>query len=303
MAAPFCKKENNMKRRIDEKTILLTAFLFVPVLLMVAFVVYPALEMIRYSLTNWDGSSKTYEYIGLGNYLSVILKNKDIWLSLKNNLIYLILSIVFIPIEILFAVRLNGEGKSNNVFKTIFFLPYIINGVAVSYIFSYFYSSYNGGLNGILSLLGMEGLIQRWLSDPKVVNWSLAFVYVWKNIGFFIVLFLSGLQTIPEEIMDASQVDGANRAQRLVYIILPQIKSVVKIVFFMNITWCLQVFDIPFVMTSGGPGNASSTFSTYAIKTAFTFNQFGLANAMAIILMLIIVVLLTLQNRLFKEED
>lgn len=290
------------KSKIEKNTLIFT-FLFIPVLLMLLFVVYPAFEMIRYSFTDWNGASKTYSYIGIKNYLKVIFENQEIWLSLKNNLVYLIMGIIFIPIEILFAIVLNNERKKGlKIFKTLYFTPYIINGVAVSYIFSFFYSSVNGGLNGILELLGLGGLVQKWLSDPAVVNWSLAFVYVWKNFGFFVVLFIAGLQTIPKDILEAAEVDGANSYQKIRYIILANIKGVIQTVLFMNITWCMQIFDIPFVMTSGGPGNASSTFSTYAIKTAFTYNNFGLANAMAITLMFIIVILLVLQNRIFKVD-
>lgn len=292
-----------MKGSKIEKNTLLITFLFVPVLLMLAFVVYPAIEMVRYSFTNWDGASRTYDYIGIKNYIKVLFESKEVWQSFKNNMIYLIVSFAFIPIEILFAVFLNNKRKSTNVFKSIYFLPYIINGVAISYVFSYFYSSVNGGLNGILEILGLEELIQNWLSNKDIVNYSLSVVYIWRNFGFFIVLFISGLQTIPQEILEAAVVDGANSVQKFRYIVIPEIKRVIQIVVFMNITWCLQIFDIPFVMTSGGPGNASSTFSTYTIKTAFTFNNFGLANAMAVVLMCIIIVLLLLQSRLFKVED
>lgn len=292
-----------MKGTKLEKNIVLITFLFIPVVLMLAFVVYPALEMVRYSLTNWDGASRSYDYIGIRNYIKVLFGSREVWQSFKNNMIYLIVSFAFIPVEILFAVFLNNKRKSTNVFKSIYFLPYIINGVAISYVFSYFYSSANGGLNGILEILGLEGLIQNWLSNKEIVNYSLSVVYIWRNFGFFIVLFISGLQTIPQEILEAAVVDGASSVQKFRYIIIPEIKRVIQIVVFMNITWCLQIFDIPFVMTSGGPGNASSTFSTYTIKTAFTFNNFGLANAMAVVLMCIIVVMLLLQSRLFKVED
>ncbi len=288
--------------KLEKNTVLIT-FLFIPVALMLAFVVYPALEMVRYSLTNWDGASRSYDYIGIRNYVKVLFGSKEVWQSFKNNMIYLIVSFAFIPVEILFAVFLNNKCKSTNVFKSIYFLPYIINGVAISYVFSYFYSSANGGLNGILEILGLEGLIQNWLSNKEIVNYSLSVVYIWRNFGFFIVLFISGLQTIPQEILEAAVVDGASSVQKFRYIIIPEIKRVIQIVVFMNITWCLQIFDIPFVMTSGGPGNASSTFSTYTIKTAFTFNNFGLANAMAVVLMCIIVVMLLLQSQLFKVED
>lgn len=292
-----------MKGSKLEKNALLITFLFIPVVLMLAFVVFPALEMVRYSLTNWDGASRSYDYIGIRNYIKVLFESKEVWQSFKNNMIYLIVSFAFIPIEILFAVFLNNKRKSTTVFKSIYFLPYIINGVAISYVFSYFYSSVNGGLNSILEILGLEGLIQNWLSNKDIVNYSLSVVYIWRNFGFFIVLFISGLQTIPQEILEAAVVDGANSVQKFWYIIIPEIKRVIRIVVFMNIIWCLQIFDIPFVMTSGGPGNASSTFSTYTIKTAFTFNNFGLANAMAVVLMCIIIVLLLLQSKLFKVED
>lgn len=292
-----------MKGIKSDKNLILITFLFIPVLLMLAFVVYPAIEMFRYSLTNWDGASRTYDYIGLKNYAKVLFESKEVWQSFRNNMIYLVISFLFIPIEILFAVFLNSKIRGSNLFKSVYFLPYIINGVAISYVFSFFFSSVNGGLNGILELLGLENWIQNWVSNKDIVNYSLSAVYIWRNFGFFIVLFLSGLQTIPSEILEAAVVDGANSVQRFRYIVLPEIKRVIQIVVFMNITWCLQIFDIPFVMTSGGPGNASSTFSTYTIKTAFTFNNFGLANAMAVVLMCIIVVLLLLQSSLFKVED
>lgn len=291
-----------MHSREGEKRVMLICFLAIPVILMGLFVVYPAIDMILISFTDWDGSSASRKFIGLGNYIEILTLKPEVWLSLRNNLIYMILALVFIPIEILFAVMLNKTMKGLKGFKTLYFLPYIINGVAISYIFAFFYSPVNGGLNGLLTAMGLKDMIRNWLSDVKIVNYSLAVVYLWRNFGFFIVLFIAGLQTISKDIIEAAIIDGASGAQRLRYIILPGIRRVIEIVVFMNLTWCLQIFDIPFVMTSGGPGYASSTFSTYAIEAAFRYNNFGLANAMSILLVGMIVLILVTQRTLTKKE-
>lgn len=289
-----------MKSLAFQKKMLLCCFLLIPMLLMLAFVVYPAFDMVRISFTNWNGSSSQYGYIGLSNYEKALFHSPDVWLSLKNNLLYLVVSLIFVPVEIVLSVWMNAKFRGMNIFKSIVFLPYIINGVAISYMFSFFFSPENGGLNGILSLLGMDWAIQNWLSDVTIVNFSLASVFIWRNVGFFVVLFISGLQTISEDMLEAATIDGATESEKFIYIIVPNLKRTIEIVLFMNITWCLQIFDIPFIMTSGGPGHASSTFSTYAIETAFTYNNFGLANAMSIILVCIMIFVLILQKKLMN---
>lgn len=176
------------------------------------------------------------------------------------------------------------------------FLPYIINGVAIAYAFSYFFSPINGAFDAILELFNLESLIRNWLSDEKIVNYVLAFVSVWRFSGYHVILFMAALQSIPEEIEQAARVDGANEWQIFRYIQIPSIMLMVDFVLFDNIRGALQVFDIPFVMTSGGPGYASSTFTLYTIKTAFTFSNFGLAATMAVAIMVMIVIIYVIQN-------
>lgn len=146
-----------------------------------------------------------------------------------------------------------------------------------------------GGFNYILTKLGLGAFIHSWLSDPKIVNFVLAYVSVWRYMGFHIVLFMAGLASVPKDIIEAAVVDGANGWQRLRYIQVPAIRTVLDFMIFDVINGSLQMFDIPYIMTAGGPGGASNTFSIFTIDTAFKYNNFGMASAMAIVMIFMIV--------------
>lgn len=263
------------------------------------FVVYPTIQLFLNSMTSWDGISTTKDFTGLKNYSKMFFESKDVWLSLKNNSIYFFVHLLFIPLELVIAIVLDSRIKAKNFFKTITFLPYIINGVAIAYAFSFFYSPYNGALNEILKVLGMEWAIQNWLSNEHIVNYSLVAISLWKYCGFHVVLFLAALQSIPKDIIEAAVIDGANAVQKYFRIIVPSIVLVIDFVLFHNMRGALQVFDIPFLVTQGGPGYASSTFTLYTIDTAFKFNSFGMASSMGVTLLILIILLSWIQKRLF----
>ncbi|MEG0813535.1 MAG: sugar ABC transporter permease [Clostridium sp.] len=271
--------------------------LIIPILLLVAFVVFPGIDLLRMSFTDWDGQSPTSHFIALENY-KTMFHNKDLWLSLKNNGVYFCVHLLMIPVELAFAVLLTSKLRGAKFYKTMVFMPYIINGVAISYAFSYFFSPINGAFDAILNVMQMSELTRNWLSDPKIVNYVLAFVSLWRFSGYHIILFMAALQSLPQDVMEAARVDGANFWQIFKYIQVPSIMLMVDFVLFDNIRGALQVFDIPFVMTSGGPGYASSTFTLYTIDQAFTYSNFGLASTMAVAIMLMIIVIYVIQNKI-----
>lgn len=286
-----------MKSLNKKRTTFIIISLVIPMLLLIGFVVVPAADLIRMSFTNWDGYSTSSEFIGLDNYVSM-MQNKDLWTSLKNNGVYFVAHLLFIPVELMIAVMLTSKMRAAKVYKTMVFLPYIINGVAIAYAFSYFFSPINGAFNAMLEFAHLEGWIRNWLSDEKIVNFVLAFVSLWRFSGYHTVLFMAALQSVPSDIMEAASMDGANAWHVFRYIQVPSIQLMVDFVLFDNIRGALQVFDIPFVMTAGGPGYASSTFTLHTIKTAFTFNNFGLASTMAVAIMVLIVVIYVIQNKI-----
>lgn len=278
-----------------QKTRFIVAALVVPVALLIAFVVVPGIDLFRLSATNWDGWSVNKAFVGFDNYISMF-KDKDLWISLKNNMVYFVVHLLMIPVELAFAVLLTSKLRASKIYKTFVFLPYIINGVAISYAFSYFFSPINGAFDAILGAFHLESLIRSWLSDANIVNYVLSFVSLWRFSGYHIILFMAALQSIPQDIHEAALVDGANAWQTFRFIQIPSIMLMVDFVLFDNIRGALQVFDIPFVMTNGGPGYASSTFTLYTINTAFKFSKFGLAATMAVAIMVMIVLIYLIQN-------
>lgn len=265
--------------------------LMIPVVLLGGFVVYPAASLLRMSFFEWDGASANQTFVGVANYVKMLTASPELWRSLGNNLLYLVVTTVFIPIEMLIAVMLNSKMKGTGFVKTIIFLPFVISGVGISYAFAYFFSPVNGAFNSLLGLAGLEGWIRNWLSDPTIVNWVLCFVVLWRYSGYHVILFISALKSISPEILEAVELDGANAWQKFRYIQVPSIRLVLDFIIFDNLRGALQQFEIAFVMTSGGPGYASSTFTLYTIDTAFKFNNFGLASTMAVTIMVIILVL------------
>lgn len=274
--------------------------LLVPILLLIMFVVYPSLDLIRMSFTDWDGLSLQQHYIGVQNYITMILQSPDLWLSLKNNFVYFFVHLCAIPLELMAAVMLNTKFRGAKFFRSMTFLPYIINGVAIAYAFSYFFSPINGAFNAILTTVGLKGAIHNWLSDADIINYVLSSVSLWKYSGYHIIMFIAALQSISQDIMEAATVDGANAWQKFKAIQIPSIQLVIDFILFDNVRGALQIFDIPFVMTNGGPGYASSTFTLYTINTAFKYNNFGLAATMAVTIMILIILVYSIQSLFVK---
>lgn len=284
-----------------QKRLVIVSFLFIPVALLLLFLLYPSLRLLQFSLTDWNGMSKSFSYVGFENYTNA-LTNPDVWKALTNNFLYFGIHALFLPLEVMVAVFLNNKMRASNFFRSIVFLPYILNGVAVAYLFSFMYNPINGPINALFDAVGLENLIQNWLSDKGVVNYSLIVVSLWRFSGLHVILFLAGLQSIPNDLYEAATIDGAGPLKKFVHITLPGISRVMEIVLFLNVRGALQVFDIPFLMTQGGPGLASTTFTVYTIQTAFKYNNYGLASSLAIILMLIIILFSYLQGKLFKGK-
>lgn len=295
MAVLIYSPEVVMSKLSKKRRQFIAVALIVPMALLIAFVVFPAIDLFKMSFTDWDGFSQEKNFVAFQNYIAMF-KNKDLWLSLKNNAVYFFAHLFMIIVELAFAVLLTGKLRAAKFYKTMVFMPYIINGVAISYAFSYFFSPINGAFDAILETVHLEAFIRNWLSDPKIVNYVLAFVSLWRFSGYHVILFMAALQSISQDTLEAAKVDGANTWQLFRYVQIPAIMLMVDFVLFDNIRGALQVFDIPFVMTAGGPGYASSTFTLYTIKTAFTFSNFGLASTMAVAIMFMIVIIYVVQN-------
>ncbi|MFP4977305.1 carbohydrate ABC transporter permease [Paenibacillus sp. CN-4] len=279
-----------------QKLIIIISFLTIPLLLLAMFTYYPAIKLVYYSFTNWDGYSPEKPWVGLANYREVFA-NPDIFKVFQHNFAYFVMGIIQNIVAIYFAVVLNSRLRGKNFFRILLFLPYIMNGVAVAFMFGYVFDTTNGSLNLLLSAIGLDGLAQTsWLGTEGLVNYSLASTGFWRFMGYNMVIYLASLQAIPRDIYEAAKIDGAGSMQTLWSITLPNMKPVIQLNLFLTVTGALEVFDLPFVLTKGGPAGASQTYVQRVVDTAFAYNNYGLASAMSVILLLFVIAVLLVQQ-------
>lgn len=255
-------------------------------------------KMIQYSLTDWNGYSQNSNFVGLDNYKTV-LTNPNYFSVFKTSLYYFIATFFQLGIALLFATILSFKVKFANFWKGILFFPYLLNGVAIGFIFLYFYKG-GGTLDTVLKAIGLGDQIRLWLGDRSINNISLAFTSVWRYTGFNFLVFLGAIQSINPEVYEAAEIDGANRWNQFRYIIIPSIRNIVFLNIILGVSGSLSVFDIPYIMTGGS--NETSTFVIQTIDTAFKYNKVGLASAMAIILLFIVIVVSVIQKVVTSER-
>jgi multiple sugar transport system permease protein len=289
------------RRRHHHHGWLATPYLFVAaaVALLLLFTYVPVVNMFWYSLTDWDGLAKTKDFVGLDNYVEVFTR-KDIFEVFFVSLYYFVASFVQIALALYFATLLSFSTRFRNFFKGVIFFPYLINGVAIGLIFLFFFQP-GGTLDSVLHALHVGSApYPLWLGDPDIANVSLAGVSVWRYLGLNFVLFLGAIQSIPGELYEAAELDGATRWHQFRWIIAPSIRPIIGLSVILAIAGSLSVFEIPFIMTSGA--NGTTTFVIKTVKLAFTFNKFGLASAMAVVLLLIVLLVTAIQRWVFPDE-
>ncbi|HLL67391.1 MAG TPA: sugar ABC transporter permease [Micromonosporaceae bacterium] len=273
-------------------------FLVVPLAFLIVFTYIPVLSMFGYSVTVWSGLGPIKDFVGADNYVE-IASRPELFDVLRVSAYYLGASAIQLALALYFATILSFNVRFRNMFKGFLFFPYLINGVAIAMIFLYFFQP-GGTLDTTLNLLGLGSLSQQWLGDPGVINYSLAGTSIWRYMGLNFVLFLGAIQSIPPLLYEAASIDGASRWQQFWHIILPGIKPIVGLMVILAISGSLSVFEIPFIMTRGA--NGSETFVIQTINMAFTYHKFGLASAMAVVLLVIILVATWIQRRIVPDE-
>jgi multiple sugar transport system permease protein len=272
-------------------------FLAAPVALLLTFTYTPVLNMLYYSLTDWDGFSPDRHFVGQSNYTELFTR-PDLFQVFFVSLFYLASGAVQMVLALYFATVLSFNVRFRNFFKGVLFFPYLINGVAIGFVFLYFFQP-GGTLDSVLRLAGIRGQ-HLWLGDPHLVNWSLASVSLWRYLGLNFVLFLGAIQSIPGEIYEAADIDGANRWHQVRFLILPGIRPVVSLSAILVVSGSLSAFEIPYIMTGGA--NGSTTFVIQTVKLAFQFNKVGLASAAAVVLLGVVLLVTGIQRLIVPDE-
>jgi len=267
----------------------LTPYLFLaPALVVIAvFVLYPILAVVYYSFTDYDIVTKP-DWIGLSNYIQ-LMKDDTFWLALRHSLIYLIVTPTLIFLSILLAIAVNRNLRGIHIFRALYYLPAVSGSIAVGITWRWLFDTQGGLLNGVLVWLGIIKEPIQWLSEPSLTLPIAMLLTIWMGVGYYMVIFLAGLQNIPEELYDAALIDGCNSWQKHWYVSLPGLRPQITFVAVISSLAALKVFDEIYVLTlrSGGVLDSGVTLVFLLWKEAFRLSHAGYASAIALVLLAI----------------
>lgn len=292
-------KSNTTKMRRKESSLW---WMYLPALFLVSFfIIYPFLNGLKISFTNWNGFSQTYDYVGVGQYARM-LKDPDTWLVVKNTLIYGLGSTLFQNIIGLgYALLLNQSIRMRSLTRTIVYLPVIISPLIMGYIWYFFFSFQGGALNDALVFFGFEKI--NALADPSINTWLIVFVNTYQFVGVAMIIYLAGLQSISKDFYEAAQIDGASAFHQFKNITLPLLMPSITINMVLNIIGGLKLFDVIIALTGGGPGNASQSMSTFMYDLYFNRQDAGYAATQGILMAIIILVISVTALMYFKRKE
>jgi raffinose/stachyose/melibiose transport system permease protein len=297
--APSRSRRARLDRGISWPAVAL--FLLPAVALFVTFVVYPIVQSTRYSLYDWNGLEPLTDFVGIDNFRRAFSDQlfRD---AVRHNGIIIALSLLLqIPFALGLALLLNVKLPGRGLLRTLFFAPYILSEVVTGVVWRQILRP-DGLLDQGLTAIGAEGLIHEWLGDPDIVLYSLFVVISWKYFGFHMILILAGLQQIPKELNEAALIDGASSWQRFRYVTLPLLGPTIRVSVFLSIIGALQLFDLVWVTTRGGPIGASSTMATYLYEQ-FRRSLFGYASAVSIVIFGLSLVIAIAYQRVVMRRD
>jgi ABC-type sugar transport system permease subunit len=278
-------------------------FVLPALVLYLIFMVYPFFQSIYLSFTSWNGVEPVKEWIGLDNYRELI-RDPMLWTSLRHNLIWVIIGTVApIVIGMGLALLLWRQPKGFTLFRTMFFMPQVLSTVVIGIVWNWIYNPIFGILNEGLDAVGLEDVSRGWLGDPDLAIYAVLIAAIWATIGFTFVIFLAGLQNVSKDLLEAATIDGANAWQRFWNVTVPQMAGVINIVVAFLLIGGFNVFDIIFVMTGGGPANATEVIATYTYKEAFTQNNFGYASTLSLVMTVISLIASVAFIRLRERQE
>lgn len=288
------------KGRFDKVTFAFIAPAFV---FFTLFIIVPTLASVYYSFTSWDGLSPDVKFIGLANYREILFSAR-FHNALKNTFILTVfISILENAMALGLALLVDNVKWGKNFFRSAFYIPVLISGIVSGFIWKIMYNYNFGAINSILNAIGMGDFRQDWLGNPSLTLIMVGVVLVWKGAGYYMIIYLASLQSVPTDVVEAAAIDGATPWQRFKAITLPLISGAFTINFTLSLINGLKVFDQISVMTDGGPGFTTETIVYLLYKVGFNEGRQGFGTAVGIVLLFIIIILNAVQQKFLKSRE
>ena len=245
------------------------------------FMLYPTIQSLLYSVIEWQGLKPIWRFQGFQNY-SRLLKDPVLLIALSNNLrAWLLYAVVALPISVLLAYALGRRARGAGFFRILYYIPNVCGGSILALIWRFLYTQ-EYGFNYVFRSLGLGALIRPWLSADGIVQWTTNVPQTWARVGFWTVVFLAAMSSIPEELYEAAQLDGANAWQEVIHVTLPGIRSVYLSANILAVINSLNTFVFQYIMTEGGPLHRSETLMTHTLSTLFAKNNWGYGSTLAV---------------------
>ena len=278
-------------------------FLILPLLIYGVFFILPNVSSLVYSLFSWNGISEERTFVGLANFKKM-LADRIFRTALINTVKYTVTLVLFQTlIGFLLALLVQKTNRVNSVFRTIYFLPAIIAASTVGLIWGFIYDPNIGALNELLRILGLSSWRHAWLSDEKIVIYAIAAVHIWVGIGQSVVLFVAGLQNIPQDVLESAALDGATSWKQLVHITIPMLRPTTLIVLVLTTIGGFKSIDFVYVMTGGGATHSSEVLSTLLYKEAYAYSDFGYSAAISVALLVVVAAITLIQMYGLREKE
>ena len=278
-------------------------FLIPALAMFLVFWIYPVLQLFYYSITNFNGINYDYEFVGLKNYAKV-LSNGTLSNSLKNTMIYAVFTVVLSNvIGMAVAMALNTRIRFKGLFRTCAYFPALFSAIVVGFIWSYVYMPGAGMIGNLLTLIGLDGSAFNPLGNYKTALYAIAIVEIWKGFGTTMIIYLAGLQTVDESLLEAGRIDGCTEWQLIRKIKLPLISATVTINVILSVISGLKAFDYSFIMTNGGPGKSTKTLMFQVYETAFTDMKMGRASAFSVMAFAFIIIITVLMMFYLNKRE
>ena len=292
------KVSNRKKRRNSGSFIVFVGPAF---LVFAALVLVPFLMGLYYSFTNWNGVVGNIQYVGFDNYKYIFTQDADFKQSFLITTKYTFFAVILTNLIGFGLALLVTKGlKSRNILRTIFFLPNLIGGLLLGFIWQFIF---NKGLTSLGAALGMDSLMQSLLGTANGAFWAIIIVAIWQGAGYIMIIYVAALQGVPQELIEAAQVDGADRFTTLRKIIIPMVAPAVTVCLFLTISWSFKVFDQNLSLTGGGPFKSTEMLALNIYTEAFVNNRYGLGEAKAIVFFIVVAAISILQVYITKKRE
>ena len=279
------------------------ALMVLPGIALVLFAMFaPVILSVRYGMTDWSGMGAMND-VGLGNFKEIFAADSTFWRSLLNA-VQLAIVTIFLqnPLALLVCIMLVQHKRGERAFRTIYFIPAIISVVVTTRLWVHVFNPNYGLINKFLSLAGFHGLAIDWLSDTRTALWSVILIVIWQGFGWALLLYYSGLVSIPKELQEAARIDGASGVRLYTRVILPLMMPIIRVTVIIALIACLKQMETVYLSTNGGPGDTTQFLANYLYIKAFVYGQYGYGCALSVVFVLVCVAGTLLLNAITRKD-